>query len=426
MYKVREANGFHAVKEEGQARRSSSAGLDAQTVLLLVVNGLFIAANALSGTFLSVYIWKTSNNFVLIGWMTLLNYFSMVITFWTAGYWVKKGYKMMSLRFGIGVSASFYAIVLLLGKSAVHYIWLLGIVQGLSTGLFWLAYNVVYFEVTNAGNRDRFNGWTGVIGSTAGMIAPWCSGFVISRMAGESGYRIIFTISLGIFAAGVVVSFFLRNRKTEGCYEWLLPVRILKESQSSWRPVLGALVAQGLRESVFGVLIGLLVYIQTGSEMKLGNYALVTSGMGFVSSYAIGKWLKPAWRTRGMLLGTTVIAAVILPFFFGVNYTTLLIFGIGTGLFMPLFTIPMTSAVFDLIGQNQDSARQRVEYVVMRELALNAGRITGMTIFIITLYFSRAPLVINCMLLIVGCSPLLSWLFMRRRLVPQKMLLKER
>lgn len=397
-----------------------SGRLDKQTLLLLVVNGLFITANALSGTFLIIYIWKESHNFMLLGWFTLLTSVFMALTFWVAGNAVKEGNKMICLRLGIGASAVFYAIVLLLGQSAIQYIWLLGIVQGLAVGFFWLAFNVIYFEVTNADNRDRFNGWTGVIGSVVGMIVPWCSGYLISHTAGESGYRIIFMISLGIFVVGIGVSFFLRNRKSEGNYDWLLPYRIMNKPQTPWRPVIGALTAQGIRESVFGVMIGVLVYIQTGSELALGNFALITSTVGFISYYATGRWLKPIWRKRGMLVGTIVITAVIIPFFFGVSFTTLLIFGIGASLFFPLYTIPMTSAVFDLIGSDEDSARQRVEYVVTRELALNAGRITGMAIFIGTLYISREPLVINCLLLAVGSSPLLSWVYMRNRLVPQQ------
>lgn len=396
-----------------------SERLDKQTLLLLVVNGLFITANALSGTYLGVYIWKASNNFTLLGWFTLFTNLFMAITFWVAGNGVKEGNKMIFLRLGIGFSAVFYSLVLLLGKSAFHYLWLLGMIQGVAVGFFWLSFNVIYFEVTNADNRDRFNGWTGVVGSLVGMIVPWCSGFLISRMAGESGYRAIFIISFCIFLAGIGVSFLLHNRRTEGNYDWRMPIRILKLRQSPWRPVIGALVAQGLRESVFGIMIGLLVFIQTGSEFSLGNFALITSTVGFISYYATGKWLKPAWRKKGMLIGTIMITAVIVPFFFGISYTTLLIFGIGASMFMPLFTIPMTSSVFDMIGKDEDSAKQRVEYVVMRELALNLGRLVGMVIFIVTLSFSQEPLIITCLLLVIGSGPLLSWVFMRNRLILQ-------
>jgi YQGE family putative transporter len=405
---------------QSQSMAQSHGRLDRQTWLLLVVNGLFITASALSGTYLSVYIWKASKDFIMLGWFTLIVHVTMAITFWIAGNGVKEGNKMIGLRLGIAVSALFYGLVLLLGNQAINYLWLLGMVMGIAIGLFWLSYNVIYFEMTNVDNRDRFNGLAGVIGSMVGIIVPWCSGFLISRMTGGSGYRLIFILSFCVFVAGIGTSFFLRNRKTGGQYIWSMPIRIWRTRQNPWKPLIGALAAQGFRESVFGILIGVMVYIQTGSEFSLGNFAMITSVVGFVSFYATGRWLKRVWRRRGMLIGALIMTAVILPFFASISFMTLLIFGIGTALALPLYTMPMTSAVFDWIGLNEESAQRRVEYVVMRELALNAGRILGIVVLLTTLYISKAPLVMNGMLLVVGSSAVLSWLFMRNYLNPRQ------
>ena len=76
---------------------------------------------------------------------------------------------MNCLRLGVSVSAGFYMLVLWLGASSFHYFVWLGMVQGISVGLFWIAFNVVYFEVTDPDNRDRFNGWVGLLGSGAGI-----------------------------------------------------------------------------------------------------------------------------------------------------------------------------------------------------------------------------------------------------------------
>jgi len=404
------------------ARKRPDAGqLDGQSRLLLLVNGLFITASFFSGTFLNIYIWKATRDFVLLGWYTLFTHVSMAATFWLAGYFAKKGASGTVLRAGIGVAALFYGIVLLLGRAAPQYAWLLGLVQGLATGLFWLGFNVIYFEVTDAGNRDRFNGLAGVTSSVVGMAAPWISGFTISNTPGELGYRIMFMVSLAIFTAGFFVSFRLRNRAPEGeGYDWRLPARIWKMREgSAWRPVLGGLAFQGLRETVFTVMISLLVFIQTGSEMKLGNFSLITQLVAFGSFYVTGRWLKAEWRQTGMLIGTVCLALAIVPLFFWSGYGALLTFGIGTWLFLPLFIVPMTSSVFDLIGTRRESVRSRAEYVVLRELGLNAGRIAGMIIYIVTLSASSAPPVIRWLMLITGSTPFISWLFMRKRLTPQ-------
>jgi YQGE family putative transporter len=119
-----------------------------------------------------------------------------------------------------------------------------------------------------------------------------------------------------------------------------------------------------------------------------------------------------------MLIGVIMMIAVILPFFWKVNYTTLLLFGIGVALFIPLYIVPMTSSVFDIIGRDRESAEHRVEYVVLRELGLNFGRMFGTLAFILVVSWTTAPAAINWLLLGVGSSPLLAWALMRNKLTP--------
>ncbi|PZE20389.1 MFS transporter [Paenibacillus xerothermodurans] len=404
----------HQQNAGSPSSQSTKIHLDGQARLLLTVQGLCTAANALSGTFVNVYLWKARQDFLVIGWFTLVHHIAMALTFWLAGKWVKEHNKMNCLRTGVAVSAAFYILVLWFGPRAADYYLLLGAIQGMATGFFWVSFNVVYFEVTNPATRDRFNGWAGLLGSAAGMIAPWISGFLIVHMMPTIGYRVIFTISLVVFLIGVVVSFFLKKRKTVGHYDWLLPWRCLRQKNPGWRTVTAALAAQGIREGVFGFMIALLVYVHTGSEMSLGNFSLVTSAVALFSFLLIGHFLKPRHRRTSMLIGAVMIIVVLLPFFWQVNFTTLLIFGVGVGLFYPLFSIPMTSSVFDLIGRHEDSVKRREEYIVLRELALNVGRIVGTAAFIMVVSLTSAPLVMNLLLLVIGSSPLLAWFFMRR------------
>lgn len=402
---------FRGSRTDGPESRGEGE-LDRQSILLLTVQGLFICANALSGTFVNVYLWKMSQNFALIGWFSFSHQAALGLTFWLAGRWVKEHNKMHSLRLGILISAIFYLLVLLLGTQATRYAWGLGIVQGIAAGLFWLAYNVVYFEVTEPDNRDRFNGWAGLLGSGAGMLAPWLSGFLITRMADTTGYTLIFSLSLGIFLVGALVSLFLKKREVDGRYNWSHALQRLRDRRSPWRRISPGLMMQGIREGVFIFVIGLLVYISTGNEMKLGNYSLITSAVSLFAFYLAGRWLRPKRRNMAMLTGAVLMTIVIIPFFWGVSYMTLLIFGIGVSLFFPLYSIPMTSTVFDYIGRDEESAAHRVEYVVLREVSMNVGRLFGTLLFILVISLSKDPLVLNIFLLTVGSAPIFSWMFM--------------
>ncbi|WP_240941710.1 MFS transporter [Paenibacillus sp. HB172176] len=393
--------------------------LDKQSILLLIVQALFGVANALSGTFLPVYLWKASGSYMVIGWFTLSQYLLSGLTFWIAGKWVKERNKMNALRIGIGLSGVFYCFVLALGENAQSFAVPLGILNGIAGGFFWIAFNVVYFEITEPETRDKYNGWAGLLGSAAGIFAPWISGILITTLKGQHGYRLIFTLSLIIFGISVILSFWLKKRKGHGHYNWSHTISQLRKKHDPWRRMFGAIVAQGVREGVFMFLVGLTVYIATRDENKLGMFSLITSLVALISFWAAGKWMKKSFRGPAMLIGTVMIAIVILPLFWGIHYSTLVMFGIGTSLFLPLYIIPMTSRVFDLIGQSKESAEKREEFVVMRELALTTGRTIGLASYLIVLPRHDSALAITWLMLVVGAVPITGWWLMRPFLAKQ-------
>ncbi|WP_339303265.1 MFS transporter [Paenibacillus sp. FSL R5-0519] len=390
--------------------------LGRQSILLLGVNGLFALAGALSGTFLNVFLWKSRPDYAMLGWFTISQQLTIGLTFWLAGKWVKEHNKMSALRLGTALSGIFYMIVLWAGSKAVDWIWPLGILLGCSLGLFWIAFNVVYFEITDRENRDLFNGWVGLLGSMTGIIGPWFSGLIITRMTDNTGYRLIFTVSLVIYVIAVVFSFFLKKRKVSGTYRWSEPWIQLSKPNSPWRTLALGLFAQGAREGVFAFLIALLVYLATAQEYKLGQFSLITSAVALVSYWAAGKWFKPQFRSKGMFIGALILLVVLLPLLWKVTYGTLLIMGIGSAVAMPLYVLPMISAGFDMMGTSGENVEKRVELVVLRELCLMLGRLFGLAIFIVTVINAPSLHMLTWLIIVLGASPLIGWIYMRKLL----------
>jgi len=398
------------------ASKRTSGRLDGQSRRLIAVHGMYAAASALSGTFIPVYLWKAKESFESIGWFCISQYIVSGLLFWIAGKWVKEHNKMIVFRLGIVLSGCFYFTVLMLGPSAHRWVVPIGILDGLALGLFWLSYNIIYFEVTERDNRDRYNGLVGLIGSAAGIVAPWLSGLIITSSRDEIGYRIIFTASLVVLAGAVIGSLGLKNRGPEGHYDWMLPLRQLKERGNPWRRFALAITTQGIRDSVFMFLVGLTVYMATHNEQKLGNYALITSSVSLVSFWLVGRRMRMNHRSRAMLVGVVALSAVITPLFLGISYPLLLVFGIGTAMLTPLYMIPMTSSVFDLIGQSEQSVKQREEFIVLRELALTFGRAIGMTAYLLVLTQTHSPAAITWLLFGVGSMPIVGWIAIRHLL----------
>jgi len=391
--------------------------LDRQAWLLLAIYGSFGFANALSGTFIPVYLWKASGSYLTVALFALAQYSFSGLTFFLCGKWIKEGNKLNCLRVGCLLSGVFYCIVLWLKQSASDMPFLLGVISGVGLGCYWVAYNIIYFEITEPDTRDRFNGSQGLLASGTGIIAPWLSGLLISLLADDKGYMFIFTASLIIFACCGLISLLIKKRPPEGRYDWLYPIKQWRQrskQSKEWRYAFAAITAQGVREGVFMFLINLIVFIATKDESKVGTYTLITSLTALVSFWLCGRLLKPRLRSAAMLIGVICITLFLIPFFWRINYSMLLIYGIGTALLFPLYIIPITSKVFDMIGASKQSVERREELIIFRELGLTLGRVIGLIPFYIYIFWINNETGLVWMLLLVGASPIVGWFFMRK------------
>lgn len=387
--------------------------MDRQAKLLLVISMLFAMSTALSNTFVNVYLWRIKSDYAMIGYFNLFNYIAMAVTFVVAGRLAKNVDRVMAVRLGVFIHAVFYLAVLLLGKLSVKYIVLLGTVLGIGAGFFWLAFNVMYFEITNRDNRDIFNGINGLLTSSAGIVAPVLSGWLITRLNDLIGYRIIFAVSFIIFGIAVGVSLLLKRRSARGGFQLVRIFRMCMHSRNYWFWVNLAMIAQGMREGVFVFLVGLLVFVTTDNELVLGSFTTVSSFVSLIAFFAVGRFLRKRWRNYAMLIGALLLGIVVLPFIVKANTVNLFILGVGASLFYPMYFVPLTSKVFDVIGESQQTARLRVEYVVAREIALNIGRVASIALFLIIVSRTTELDQIKWILLAIGFSQVFAWMFMR-------------
>src|SRR5690625_2655849 len=146
---------------------------------------------------------------------------------------------------------------------------LLGCLLGIGYGFYWLAFNVLTFEITEPDTRDFFNGFMGGLESLGGMIGPLLAGIIISQMPINVGYMTVFSISLGLFVLAVVASLFLRRREASGKYELKKVIQKFLPD-SNWRNILLAYMCQGVREGIFVFIISIWVFIITNSEFAVG------------------------------------------------------------------------------------------------------------------------------------------------------------
>lgn len=385
--------------------------------LLLMIGGLYSLSVALSSTFVNIYLWKQSGQFSDLALYNLSIVVLQPLTFILAGRWAKKVDRVIVLRIGVIFLAVFYLTVLFTGTHASKYLLLLGSLLGIGYGFYWLAYNVLTFEITEPETRDFFNGFLGTLSSTGGMIGPIAAGFIITRLEKFTGYSVVFGLSLTLFAIAVFLSFSLKPRPANGkyCFQRILQER---KKNDNWRLVTNAHFFQGLREGTFLFVISVFVYVSSGSELALGTYGLINSGISFVAYYLASRLIKKNDRKKAIFLGGIVLYAAIFLIVWDLNFAKLIIYAAVIAVAYPILLVPYISTTYDVIGTGWKAAEMRIEYIVVREIFLNLGRIVSIISFLVAITFFNEEKSIPVLLLILGAGHTCIYLFIKNVHLP--------
>ncbi|MFC5713385.1 MFS transporter [Thalassorhabdus alkalitolerans] len=371
--------------------------------LLLTIGGLYALAIALSNTFVNVYLWKQSGEFRDIALYQFACALIQPFAFYLAGWWTKRVDRIVVLRFGIAILSLFYFAVLYIGEQASSYLLLLGGLLGVGFGFYWMAFNVLTFEITEPDTRDFFNGFFGLLSSFAGMVGPFSAGALITLLPELTGYHVIFAVSLLLFLAAVFLSLRLSRRIAKGAIR-VKQVWKRRKEDTSWNGILWAHYFQGLREGIFVFVIVLWVYTASGSEMALGTYGLITSSISFFCYYFVSRLIKKEYRKKGIFIGGLFLYAAIFLIIPEPSFTRLIIYGIIISAAYPLLLVPYVSLTYDVIGRAWNAAKMRVEYLLVREFFVNGGRITSIAVFLIAVSLWEAQQVIPWLLAVFGAG----------------------
>lgn len=381
--------------------------------LLLTISTLYGVGIALSNTFVNIFIWKQSNSYIEIGIYNLIIVIFQPLTFFLAGFLTKKWNRVLVLRVGIFVLAVFYLIILIFKEEASSHLFLLGALLGTGYGFYWLAFNILTFEITEPETRKVFNSVQGALLSLVGMLAPLCSGFVITRMPNLHGYYIVFGISLVMFLLGVIVSFFISHREMEGRYEIKEAFGETKRN-ANWKSLLQAHFFQGIREGSFFFLISVLVFVSTNNELALGTFSLINSAISFICFSFATRFLNEKHSMRYIFIGGTLLYLSVLLLIFKITYINLLIYAGVISIGYSLVQVPYVTLTFDVMGKANNARNFRVEYVVIREIFLNLGRIVSIILFLLFMKFGEEPWNLKILLLIVGSGYFVMYFFVRK------------
>ena len=354
--------------------------LHPQAWVALSLMALYTTAEGLCQIFVSVYFWVESLDFMAVCRHYLALYAVTPVVFTLAGWMAQRYDRLLVYRMGLFLHAVYYAALLLLREEAATYSVHLGVLLGITWGFFWAGQNTFSFDVTRAGNRERYFGLQLGIDGVCGFVAPLLGGFIIWMTPGTLfGYQLIFGSAVVIYCICLALSYWMPHDNTRRPFKLKRALFPGKE-QRDWRLIMLASGTMAGAFNIFIFLLALLMYQQTNTELAVGAYSAIQAAAGVSVSFFLSRVMTPMRRQPVLLASVVLLVIAGAMILWQLNLATLIIFGLLRSISGPMFGISHFSLRLDVIDSSVEERHQRIEYITAWEWPLAIGRVIMMLV----------------------------------------------
>ena len=348
--------------------------------LLITVHSLHWTIELFLNTFLVAYFLNlTNNNIVPVSTFYIFTYIVIMCVFLFLGQKIKCGNKLLFYRLSFVVNTVSLLIIIYLKYEITNYIWLIGAVLGLEKALFYLPQNLMTSQEAKADILIKFNAYRTALNNIVKIVMPVILGWFISM----DSYIDTAGFVLGLAIIGMIPTYLIKDAKPYKKSFNLKALIVLALRKKDIKLSLVAEMLKGLVFDILDVLIVLYIIYMFKTNFNLGIITSIFAMGTAVSNFLFGKFCS--YKNLTLILLISSLITIIGTCYF-IADTTKFSFIVYNFVFACAAQLIKTSVDVNSykISQNKTVAiLYRTEYVVLREMFLNLGRIIGFTMVVL-------------------------------------------
>ena len=386
---------------------------------MVLIHGAYNAAALLAGTFLSIFLWRSSHDLALIALYSGLSALMIPVAFLANGLLWRGLGAGASIRLGLFGNGAVYLLILVLGNDTPHWVVALGLLRGVAEGFYWSGFHLVSYDTTSDRDRDRYFGAQATATWFLTAALPPAAGAIIvagTHVGGAyRGYQLVFALAAVLLMAAMV----LAGRLPSGTRERLSIPRVarLVRRNPDWQWVTRARLADGFTGSLMGLVLTVMTYLVLKNEQQVGNFNGLMGLLGVGISLGLAAFMKPRHRIRIALVGgyLLVMSTLLLPLYLTAG--ALVAYGFLRAVGGPLHGNALAPMALQVIDRDPQARTMRYEYIVHQELCLGIGRVLSIGCFLLLMAPLNQMLLARIVVVIAGAAPILIWAAFAR--IPQ-------
>lgn len=352
-------------------------------------------------TFLIAHLYQFStsayNYCFKAGLFELISYACMLIFYFLSSFWVAKTNRIWVYRCALFLRTLVVVFSVFYGEQIAKFIWLAGILDGVSKGVYWSSYNVLKQEMVSRNSIGRYSVVTFILQKCVSIVFPITLGALIEI----STFSQVAIYVLIICAVQIGVSFVIRAQKPENSnFDLVDFFKRLKQNVPMYFKLKSIYIYSIFygATAVLTTLMSVCIMLQTGSNLSLGA---ITSLIGIsivLTALCFSKFTKQGKRKTLYIISSLLPIIGVLIFIFKPCLATVVIYNFCTGITGTLFKVQ-----FDII-RNRDLKEAGLyqdigEHQAVIEIILCFVRVLTYAL-VVLLSFSNSQIVFNIMLLV--------------------------
>ena len=347
-------------------------------VSLYTGKAIVMVATGLLGLFLPIFIYNLfgQNIQYTILYFATGYFLYIVVLFFGVRFLNKFGFRR-ALRLSVFLGAIYWALFCFIDENNLLLIIPFILVTiSLYRLFYWVPYHVDFAKFTSKKNRAKQISALRVTRETIGVFIPLIGGFAISKF----GFDALFVTAIILYLTSSIPYLTLPHTREKFSWDYLETLKNFFSKKH--RKEMIAFMADGAETSAVILIWPIFIFqLLEGNYLKIGILSTLIIGLTVVLQLVLGKKIDKNARKERVLKFGSIFSAIswLIKIFID---TALQIFVIGAfHNLMRIFTrTPFDTLTYEI---SADKGHYVDEFTVLREMAINSGRVISLLIAVV-------------------------------------------
>jgi len=350
-----------------------STKLNTWSIKLLVSNTFFRWARILVQIFLSIYVWKVTNDIKVIALFNIVLNSFQAIWFFIGAFFVKAGHRNIINYIAFTLVIVLYICIALLSEYIVESIYIIWAILWTWVGLYYINYDLNQFDLSHFKNRWNLEWIKKSLKITIKIIFPIIFWFIISYYNIELAFVVAIVCLFGWMYYGRIDF----QPSTGKVNIWAF-LKILQKNRRLVFSLLWCLfLAFSFSATIVDTLLSIILFEKLWTEMKLWFSLSIISAISIVIVYMFWRFVQYRHYNIWFIVFTILYIISLLGFLYADSYTTVLLLSSCVLSVILLYQVMASVLNSNSLHSVENIDDYKVEFYIFRELAYTTGWTIG-------------------------------------------------